>query len=201
MRTVNPYQYILFYKPYGVLTQFSDRSETLHPTLKSYIPIAGIYPVGRLDRDSEGLLLLTDRGQLQHRLSDPKFQHPRTYWVQVEGVPTVEALQILQQGVNIQDYKTRPALVKPLEREPDLPPRDPPIRYRAAIPTTWLEITLTEGKNRQVRRMTAAVGFPTLRLVRAAIAHLRLDGLEPGQWRSLTDTELNELLKLTQLRR
>jgi 23S rRNA pseudouridine2457 synthase len=194
-----PYQYLLFNKPYGVLTQFSDLSATPRPTLKSYIPIAEIYPVGRLDFDSEGLLLLTNHGQLQHRLSDPKFQHPRTYWVQVEGIPTITALQALQQGVNIQDYRTRPTLAKLLEMEPNLPLRDPPIRVRASIPTAWIEITLTEGKNRQVRRMTAAVGFPTLRLVRVAIAHLRIDGLESGQWRSLSDRELKDLSKLTRL--
>jgi 23S rRNA pseudouridine2457 synthase len=198
MRT--PYQYLLFYKPYGVLTQFSDANVPPRPTLKSYIPVADVYPIGRLDFDSEGLLLLSNHGQLQHRLSDPKFQHPRTYWVQVEGLPTMEALEKLQQGVAIQDYKTKPSIAKLLETEPPLPPRDPPIRYRASIPTAWIEITLTEGKNRQVRRMTAAVGFPTLRLVRIAIAHLCLGDLELGQWRSLDVTELKELYKLTGLK-
>jgi 23S rRNA pseudouridine2457 synthase len=192
-----PYRYLLFYKPYDVLTQFTDNSsETPRQTLKDYISIPAIYPVGRLDRDSEGLLLLTNHGQLQHRLSDPQFQHPRTYWVQVERVPDAAALAQLQQGVTIQGYRTRPAQVTLLPTEPSLPPREPPIRFRKNVPTAWLEMTLTEGKNRQVRRMTAAVGFPTLRLVRVAIAHLRLEGLEPGQWRDLTASEVKELQKL-----
>jgi 23S rRNA pseudouridine2457 synthase len=188
-------RYLLFYKPYDVLTQFSNPSglEPQGATLKDYISIAGVYPVGRLDRDSEGLLLLTNDGRLQHRLSDPKFQHPRTYWVQVEKIPDDQALEQLRQGVNIQDYWTRPALVRRLDGEPDLPPRHPPIRFRKTIPTAWLEITLTEGRNRQVRRMTAAVGFPTLRLVRVAIGGLRLDGLAPGQWREVTPEELASL--------
>nr|WP_290226650.1 pseudouridine synthase [Trichocoleus desertorum] len=192
-----PYRYLLFYKPYDVLTQFTDNSaEIPRQTLKSYIPVPGIYPVGRLDRDSEGLLLLTNHGQLQHRLSDPQFQHPRTYWVQVERVPDAAALAQLRQGVTIQDYKTRPAQVTLLPTEPTLPPREPPIRFRKNVPTAWLEMTLTEGKNRQVRRMTAAVGFPTLRLVRIAIAHLQLAGLEPGQWRDLTLPEQASLQQL-----
>ena len=192
-----PYRYLLFYKPYDVLTQFTDNSsETPRQTLKDYISIPAIYPVGRLDRDSEGLLLLTNHGQLQHRLSDPQFQHPRTYWVQVERVPDAATLAQLRQGVTIQGYRTRPAQVKLLPTEPSLPPREPPIRFRKNVPTAWLEMTLTEGKNRQVRRMTAAVGFPTLRLVRVAIAQLRLEGLEPGQWRDLTAPEVKELQKL-----
>lgn len=192
-----PYRYLLFYKPYDVLTQFTDnRSETPRQTLKDYIPVPGIYPVGRLDRDSEGLLLLTNHGQLQHRLSDPQFQHPRTYWVQVERIPDAVALAQLCQGVEIQGYRTRPAQVRLLPTEPMLPPRDPPIRFRKNVPTAWLEMTLTEGKNRQVRRMTAAVGFPTLRLVRVAIAHLQLTGLEPGQWRDLAPAEQRDLQQL-----
>ena len=191
-----PYRYLLFYKPYDVLTQFTDDDNPEQPrsTLKDYIPVTGVYAVGRLDRDSEGLLLLTNHGQLQHRLSDPQFQHPRTYWVQVERIPDAKALEQLRRGVVIQGYRTRPAQVKLLTAEPDLPPRNPPIRFRKNVPTAWLEMTLTEGKNRQVRRMTAAVGFPTLRLVRVAIAHLRLEGLEPGQWRDLTAEELAPLL-------
>lgn len=190
------FRYLLFYKPYGVLTQFS-RPTVEYPTLKDYIPIASVYPVGRLDRDSEGLLLLTNHGQIQHRLSDPRFHHPRTYWVQVEGIPDTAALEQLQQGVAIQNYRTRPAAVR-VQPEPFLPPRNPPIRFRQHISTAWLEITLTEGRNRQVRRMTAAVGFPTLRLVRVAISHLGLAGLAPGQWRDLTSTELKRLRQLTQ---
>lgn len=206
-----PYRYLLFYKPYHVLSQFTDNSPPgqARLTLKDFIPIPDVYPVGRLDHDSEGLMLLTNHGQLQHRLSDPKFEHPRTYWVQVERVPTEEALNILRQGVKIQNYKTRPARVSMIS-EPDLPDRDPPIRFRKQVPTAWLEITLTEGKNRQVRRMTAAVGFPTLRLIRAAIGFaklqridtsstdlpLQLTGLAPGQWRDLTSEEVQSVLKL-----
>lgn len=184
------YRYLLFYKPYDVLSQFTDADD--RRTLKDFIPIPKIYPVGRLDRDSEGLLLLTNDGKFQHQLSDPRFQHPRTYWVQVERLPDEPALEQLRRGVNIQDYQTRPAQVQRLA-EPNLPPRDPPIRFRKNVPTAWLEMTLTEGRNRQVRRMTAAVGFPTLRLVRVAIAHLHLRGLTPGQWRELTPHELKPL--------
>ncbi|MGH7998740.1 MAG: rRNA large subunit pseudouridine synthase E, partial [Brasilonema sp.] len=179
------YRHILFYKPYGVLSQFTKDTPT-HSTLKDYIDIPDVYPVGRLDWDSEGLLLLTNNGQLQHRLSNPRFGHERTYWVQVERIPDAADLTQLQEGVRIQDYRTRPAKVALLPIEPSLPERDPPIRFRKNVPTAWLEMTLTEGKNRQVRRMTAAVGFPTLRLVRIRIAHLRLDKLQPGQWRELT---------------
>lgn len=186
-------KYILFYKPYGVLCQFTDNnSETKRPTLKDYIPISGVYPVGRLDLDSEGLLLLTDNGQLQHRLSDPKFAHPRTYYVQVERIPDEKALTTLRNGINIKNYRTRKAKVRLLSDEPNLPPRIPPIRHRQNIPTCWLSMTLTEGRNRQVRRMTAAVGFPTLRLVRVSIGNksqLSLTGLQPGEWRELTPTE------------
>ncbi len=204
------YRYLLFFKPFDVLTQFSIPSPTeslgeqsasslaLPQTLKDYIPVPNVYPVGRLDRDSEGLLLLTNHGQVQHRLSDPRFEHPRTYWVQVERVPTEQDLDRLRQGVTIRiqgkTYKTRPAQVRCLPAEPDLPPRVPPIRFRKSVPTCWLELTLTEGRNRQVRRMTAAVGYPTLRLVRVAIGHLQLDGLQPGEWRDLTSDELTLLL-------
>ncbi|MEM9451703.1 MAG: pseudouridine synthase [Cyanobacteria bacterium P01_E01_bin.6] len=183
-------RHVLFYKPYGVLTQFTDdRSETARATLKDFIPVEGVYPVGRLDRDSEGLVLLTNNGQLQHHLTDPTFGHPRTYWVQVEHIPDDAALESLRNGVTIKNYKTRPAQIIRLHSEPPLPPRNPPIRYRKSVPTDWLEISLTEGRNRQVRRMTAAVGFPTLRLIRVAIAHLCLDGLSPGQWRDVTPAE------------
>lgn len=196
------YQYILFYKPYNVLSQFGEGNtppaSTAEPrlTLKDFIPVADVYPVGRLDRDSEGLMLLTNHGRVQHRLSDPRFAHPRTYWVQVEQVPSAAALAQLRQGVTIKGYRTRPCQVKQLAAEPTLPPRDPPIRFRQSIPTAWLQMTLQEGKNRQVRRMTAAVGHPTLRLVRVAIAHLQLGTLEPGQWRFATADERQKLLQL-----
>jgi 23S rRNA pseudouridine2457 synthase len=186
-------RYILFYKPYGVLSQFTDDEGRL--TLKDYLPVPDVYPVGRLDWDSEGLLLLTDDGRLQHRLSDPQYGHPRTYWVQVEGIPDELALERLATGVEIQNYLTKPALVKLRSPAPDLPPRDPPIRDRQHIPTAWLELTLTEGKNRQVRRMTAAVGFPTLRLVRVSIGLLSLAGLSLGSWRDLTSNEVKALKK------
>ena len=192
-------KYILFYKPYGVLCHFTDSSDNPRPTLKEYVPIPGVYPVGRLDLDSEGLLLLTDNGQLQHRLADPKFAHPRTYYVQVERIPDKTALNKLRQGVTIKNYRTRKAKVRLLPTEPNLPPRIPPIRERKSIPTCWLEMTLTEGKNRQVRRMTAALGFPTLRLVRVSIGsdsqQINLTGLQPGQWRKLTSQEVDMLTK------
>lgn len=195
------YRYIVFYKPYGVLSQFTDgNGETQRRTLKNYISIPGVYPVGRLDSDSEGLMLLTNYGQLQYRLSHPQFEHQRTYCAQVERIPGPDAIALLEQGVTIEKYRTRPAKVQLLDFEPQLPPRNPPIRFRKNVPTAWLEISLTEGKNRQVRRMTAAVGFPTLRLVRVAIAHLKLGELELGQWRDLTADELNLLLKLTMLK-
>ncbi len=193
-------RYVLFYKPYRVLSQFTPGSTppagvaSDRPTLAHFINIPDIYPVGRLDWDSEGLMLLTDDGRLQHRLSDPQFAHPRTYWAQVERIPDAAALAQLQRGVKIQNYVTRPVIATRLDPDPDLPPRDPPIRYRQSIPTAWITLTLTEGRNRQVRRMTAAVGFPTLRLVRVGIGPLRLDGLAPGQWRDLTDAERRSLL-------
>ncbi len=189
-----PHRYLAFYKPYGVLSQFTPEPGCPHATLKDYIPVSQVYPVGRLDHDSEGLLLLTSDGRWQHRLSDPRYGHRRTYWVQVEGSPTVAQLQQLRQGgLKIQDYLTRSAQVHHLQTPPELPPRHPPIRYRATIPTAWLELTLTEGRNRQVRRMTAAVGLPTLRLVRSKIESLNLAGLVPGQWRDLTLAEMEQL--------
>jgi 23S rRNA pseudouridine2457 synthase len=184
-----PHRYLIFNKPFNVLCQFSGAGGTL----KKYVAIEDVYPVGRLDRDSEGLVLLTDDGDLQHRLSDPKFAHPRTYWTQVEGIPEEKSLRRLREGVIIQGYRTRPAMAHLLPAEPALPPRDPPIRYRKTVPTAWIEITLTEGRNRQVRRMTAAVGHPTLRLVRIAIGTLRLEGLATGQWRELSTAELQQL--------
>ena len=176
------YRYIVFNKPYGVLSQFSGTGATL----SNYIPVKDVYPAGRLDRDSEGLLLLTSDGQFQHQLSNPKFEHPRTYWAQVERIPDERALRKLETGVKIGDYKTRPARVRLLPAEPDMPPRHPPVRYRKHVPTAWIELVLTEGRNRQVRRMTAAVGHPTLRLVRVAIGELRLEGMQPGEWREFT---------------
>ena len=201
------YRHLLFYKPYNVLCQFTDSENPLQPrrTLKDFIPIAGVYAAGRLDYDSEGLLFLTNHGRLQHLLCDPQFAHPRTYWVQVEQIPDENALNRLRKGITIQNYQTRPAQVDLLPDDPPLPPRFPPIRYRQSIPTSWLEMTLTEGKNRQVRRMTAAVGFPTLRLVRVGLGlkqgknrlSLSLEGLQPGQWRELTDRERQSLDRLS----
>lgn len=179
-------------KPYGYLSQFS--AEDGHPGLAAFHLPPKIYPCGRLDRDSEGLLLLSDDGALNHRLTDPRFAHPRTYWAQVERVPDEAALAALAKGPLLSDGPTRPCKARLIE-EPALPPRDPPIRFRKNIPTAWLELTLTEGRNRQVRRMTAAAGFPTLRLVRCAIGGLRLGSLPPGRWREAALSELGLPLK------
>ncbi len=193
------YRYLLFNKPYDVLSQFSQPAgEAPRQTLKAFISVLGVYPVGRLDRDSEGLMLLTDHGWLQHRLSDPRYGHPRTYWVQVEGIPTATALDLLRQGVEIQGYRTRACQVVAQAGELSLLPRVPPIRQRKSIPTTWLTMTLQEGKNRQVRRMTAAVGYPTLRLVRVAIGPLELGSLAAGEWRYLTEAEQHQLIRLAE---
>ena len=174
---------ILFNKPFGVLTQFTDQEG--RRTLADYIPIKGVYPAGRLDRDSEGLLLLTDDGKLQHRLANPRFKTWKSYLVQVEGAPDAEALQQLHDGITLKDGPTRPAKAKIID-PPTLWPRTPPVRYRATIPTTWLEISIREGRNRQVRRMTAAIGHPTLRLVRKSIGKWRLGLIQPGEWLELT---------------
>lgn len=174
---------ILFNKPYGVVCQFSAHEQ--HRTLKDYIPVADVYAAGRLDTDSEGLLILTDDGALQHRLSHPKHKELKTYWVQVEGEPDERALQILRTGVDLGDFVTQPATVRLMQEPEGLWPRDPPIRERKAIPTCWLEIRISEGKNRQVRRMTARVGYPTLRLIRYAIGSRTLDGLPLGTWKKL----------------
>jgi 23S rRNA pseudouridine2457 synthase len=174
---------VLFNKPYGVLSQFTP--EGRWRSLAEFIALPGVYPAGRLDADSEGLLLLTDDGGLQHRIADPRHKLEKIYWAQVEGLPTDAAVQALQAGVSIGDYRTRPCRARLLAEPQDLWPRDPPIRFRQNIPTAWLEIGLREGKNRQVRRMCAAVGFPVLRLVRASIGALTLEGLPPGQWRQI----------------
>ncbi len=174
---------ILFNKPFGVLTQFTDRgSETARQTLSDFIEIPGVYPAGRLDRDSEGLLLLTDSGPLQARISDPRFTMPKCYLVQVEGAIMEEDLAPLRRGVRLKDGMTRPAQAERIAA-PDLWPRDPPVRYRKSVPDSWIRLTITEGRNRQVRRMTAAIGFPTLRLVRWSIGNWSLDRLGPGMWR------------------
>jgi 23S rRNA pseudouridine2457 synthase len=172
---------LLFNKPFGVICQFSH--DGLHPTLADYIPLPDFYPAGRLDTDSEGLLVLTDNGQLQHRITDPKHKLPKTYWVQVEGVPDETALEQFRRGVKLSDFTAQPAEVCLMDEPVNLWPRNPPIRERKNIPTSWLELTIREGKNRQVRRMTAAVGLPTLRLIRHRIGEWTLDGLEPGKWR------------------
>ena len=173
---------ILFNKPYGVISQFREHEK--HTSLSEYIKEKNFYPAGRLDHDSEGLLILTDEGKIQHCLSHPKHKQPKTYWVQVDGDITEEALEQLRNGVVLKDGKTLPAKAIKIE-EPGLWPRNPPVRYRAAIPTSWCEITITEGKNRQIRRMTAAVGFPTLRLIRISIGEFTIDGLSPGEWRKI----------------
>ena len=167
-------------KPYGVLSQFTPDGKWR--ALDAFIPVKDVYVAGRLDADSEGLLILTDDGKLQAKIADPKHKLEKTYWAQVEGVPGAEALEKLRRGVQLNDGRTRPADAR-LIPQPDLWPREPPIRMRRNIPTTWIELTLTEGRNRQVRRMTAAVGFPTLRLVRVAVGPYRLAGLAPGEWR------------------
>jgi len=174
---------IAFNKPFGVACKFSK--EPGRKTLADYVDARDVYPAGRLDTDSEGLLLLTDDGVLQARIAEPRYKLAKVYWAQVEGVPSPTALDQLRQGVNLGDYTTQPANATLISEPRELWPRTPPIRYRAKIPTGWIELTLREGKNRQVRRMTARVGFPTLRLIRAAIGRVSLDGLAPGTWREV----------------
>ena len=176
---------ILFNKPFGVLSQFTDGgSDTARATLSDYIDVPGVYPAGRLDRDSEGLMLLTDDGMLQARIADPRFKLPKSYLVQVEGEPSEANLAALRQGVRLKDGLTLPAEPERIA-DPKLWPRDPPIRVRQSVPDCWLKLTIREGRNRQVRRMTAAVGLPTLRLVRWSIGEWTLEGLAPGEWREV----------------
>lgn len=192
-----PFEYIAFYKPFRVLTQFSPEGdkETLADYLKDISK--DIYPVGRLDYDSEGLILLTNDNNLKHQLTDPKFEHKKTYWAQVEGEITEEAIAQLRNGVAInhngKEYLTKKAIVEKLKGEPNVPERNPPIRFRANIPTSWVAITISEGKNRQVRKMTAAVGFPTLRLIRYSIEQLTIEKLTPGDYIVLNNS-INKLL-------
>ena len=176
---------IAFNKPFNVLCQFTDRSDPPRRTLAGFGLPPRVYAAGRLDYDSEGLLLLTDDGALANRLTDPRHKQPKTYWVQVEGTPTDEQLDALRRGVVLNDGPTRPAQLEALDPAPVLGPRDPPVRFRKTVPDAWLSMTITEGRNRQVRRMTAAVGLPTLRLVRMAMGDARLGDLAPGEWRPL----------------
>ncbi|MGE0476655.1 MAG: pseudouridine synthase [Nitrospirales bacterium] len=185
------HRYVVFHKPYGVLSKFTDAEG--RPTLADYITIPNIYPVGRLDKDSEGLLLLTSDGGLAHHLASPSSKVPKTYWVQVERVPPEPALERLRQGVVIQGKRTRPARVTLLEAEPQILPRSIPIRFRKSVLTAWLRVEISEGMNRQIRRMTAQVGHPTLRLIRVAIGTISMGDLPIGKWRDLKGTELQTI--------
>jgi 23S rRNA pseudouridine2457 synthase len=192
MSTQSNFKYFILYKPYGVLCQFSDKEG--RPTLSGLGKFPkDVYPVGRLDFDSEGLVLLTNDNELKHRLLEPKFKHPRTYLVQVERIPDENALYKLRNGILIKGKKTLPARVILLKEEPALPPRSVPIRYGKNVPTSWIELTLFEGRNRQVRKMTAAVGYPTLRLVRIKIGTLSIEKLQPGEIKTLSETEIKKL--------
>ncbi|HEU4501720.1 MAG TPA: pseudouridine synthase [Nitrospira sp.] len=187
----------MFHKPYDVLPCFKDPDG--RPTLADYITVPGVYAAGRLDRDSEGLMILTSDGALVHRITDPQHKLPKVYWAQVERVPEEEALAQLRRGVMLRGIRTRPAQVRLLRQEPLLWDRPVPIRVRLRVPTAWLELVIHEGKNRQVRRMTAAVGHPTLRLIRVAIGAIRLDNLQPGQWRDVSSAELRTLCQQRRL--
>jgi 23S rRNA pseudouridine2457 synthase len=181
---------IIFNKPYGVLSQFTDKGSegSPRPTLSGFIDEKGFYPAGRLDRDSEGLMVLTDHGPLQARISNPKYKLEKTYLVQVEGTPDAQELEALRKGVNLKDGMTRPARVEQTDPPEDLWPRDPPVRFRKSVPDEWLRITISEGRNRQVRRMTAHVGLPTLRLIRVQVGDWKLNQLQPGVWRFASAT-------------
>lgn len=185
-------------KPHGVLSQFTSAEG--EPTLADHVPVKGVYPAGRLDKDSEGLLLLTDEAAIAHALTDPRHAHPKTYWVQIEREPDDAALEALRAGISIEGKKTRPAQVRRIA-EPDLWERPVPVRFRKTVPTTWLEIVLREGRNRQIRKMTAAVGHPCLRIVRVAVGPVHLGDLAPGQWRELGPAEQTAIRQLASIRR
>lgn len=181
-------RYILFHKPYGVLSQFTPEDGAR--ALSEFGLPEGVYPAGRLDKDSEGLLLLTDDGPLIEKLLNPKNEKPKTYWALVERVPTEEELERMRRGLKIEDYTTRPCDVKILDPQPEVPPRDPPVRFRKTVIDVWIELTIVEGKNRQVRKMTAAINHPTLRLIRKSILNLTLADLPSGQWKEIQKSDL-----------
>jgi len=191
---VNSSRTLAFNKPYGVLSCFTDPEG--RPTLAGFIPIPGVYAAGRLDVDSEGLLLLTSEGALAHRITDPEQKLPKVYWVQVERIPKPDSLQRLQEGVLLGGQRTRPAKAVILAEPPSVPPRPVPIRYRKTVPTAWISLTISEGLNRQIRRMTAAVGHPALRLIRVEIGPIKLGDLQPGKWRELNDHEVECLRRM-----
>ena len=184
-------RYILFHKPYGVLSQFTPEDGA--KSLAEFNLPPDVYPAGRLDKDSEGLLLLTDDGPLIEKLLNPRNEKPKTYWALVERVPSKEELEKMRNGLKIEDYTTRPCQVKILDPQPEVPPRDPPVRFRKSVQDIWIEITIVEGKNRQVRKMTAAIGHPTLRLLRKKILNLELGELVPGEWREIQRSEISSL--------